>query len=93
MQDINTKELDRQESNSAKRLNKETPVFIEKFSGSLGDVSGGCTILINKTIQSIKDPVALGVYCYICSLLSLGLSMQSRLEGISELAGIRLRRS
>jgi len=68
MQDINTKELDRQEANSVKRLNKETPIFIEKFSGSLGDIGGGCTILINKTIQSIKDPVALGVYCYICSL-------------------------
>ena len=38
---------------------------IEKFSGSFTKEDNGCSIVINETIQGIKDPAALGIYCYL----------------------------
>ena len=40
---------------------------IEKFSGQFKNESRGCTVLINETIQSIKDFSVLGLYAYLCS--------------------------
>ena len=40
---------------------------IEKFKGKFEDIQGGCTVSINKTIQSIQDLETLGVYIYLSS--------------------------
>lgn len=41
---------------------------IEKFEGSFSTEQGGCSVLINSTLQSITDGFALGIYCYLMSL-------------------------
>jgi hypothetical protein len=38
---------------------------IEKFEGTFAKEDGGCTIVINQTIQSIRDPYILGLYVYL----------------------------
>lgn len=40
---------------------------IEKFKGKFEDIQGGCTVSINKTIQSIRDLEILGIYIYLSS--------------------------
>ncbi len=40
---------------------------IEKFSGQFKNESRGCTVLVNSTIQSIKEFDVLGLYVYLCS--------------------------
>lgn len=40
---------------------------IEKFKGKFESIQGGCTVLINKTIQSINDVKMLGIYTYLSS--------------------------
>jgi hypothetical protein len=40
---------------------------IEKFTGSFEKEESGCTIIINQTIQSIKDCAVLGVYVHLLS--------------------------
>lgn len=39
--------------------------LIEKFSGKFNKEPGGCTIQVNKTIQSIRDLTTLGIYSYL----------------------------
>jgi len=40
---------------------------IEKFKGKFEDVKGGCTVSINKTIQSLTDVYELAFYSYLSS--------------------------
>jgi len=40
---------------------------IEKFTGQFKNEANGVTILINSTIEAIKDVEALGLYVYLCS--------------------------
>jgi len=40
---------------------------IEKFEGNFAKEDSGCTIIVNSTIQSIKDPKILGLYVYLLS--------------------------
>ena len=40
---------------------------IEKFSGKFTKEKLGVTILLTETLQSIKCPMSLGVYCYLAS--------------------------
>lgn len=44
---------------------KENNKTIEKFTGSFSAQKGGCTIVVNSTINSITNPVALAIYCYL----------------------------
>ena len=48
--------------NSNANKNKVT---IEKFSGSFSSQKGGCTIVVNSTINSITNPYALAIYSYL----------------------------
>lgn len=50
---------------SAQSTNKKQ--HIEKFKGKFEDIQGGCTVIINKTIQSIRDLEVLGVCVYLTS--------------------------
>lgn len=40
---------------------------IEKFSGKMNKEDSGCTIMVNETIQSIRDISLAGLYCYLLS--------------------------
>lgn len=40
---------------------------VEKFSGQFKNETKGCTVVINSTIQSIKEFDVLGLYVYLCS--------------------------
>lgn len=40
---------------------------IEKFSGRMDKEDSGCTIIVNETIQGIKDLEVCGLYVYLCS--------------------------
>lgn len=40
---------------------------IEKFSGQFKNHSRGCTVVLTKTVQEIKDFDVLGLYVYLCS--------------------------
>lgn len=39
--------------------------LIEKFSGTFEKEDSGCSILINETVNNIKNPDLLGLYCYL----------------------------
>lgn len=44
---------------------KQQKVNIEKFKGKMEKEESGCTIVVNKTIQNIRDVTSLGVYAYL----------------------------
>jgi hypothetical protein len=44
---------------------KEEKVNIEKFTGSFSKEDGGCTTIINSTINAIHDGFSCGVYTYL----------------------------
>lgn len=41
--------------------------YIEKFKGNFTKVDGGCTVIPTKTLQLVKNPWNLSLYCYLAS--------------------------
>lgn len=52
-------------SENAKATTKKN--HIEKFQGNFENIKGGCTISINRTIQSLTDVYELAFYSYLLS--------------------------
>lgn len=43
------------------------PIYIEKFKGNFKKEKGGCTVSLNETTQSIRNPFEYAIYHYLLS--------------------------